>query len=149
MTYIGAKLEAVHPEPPTPLLPPGEYSCVVSDTLLIKSRAGRPLLKIVHQVAEGPFAGRKIFDGVLLDHEPGLARLKMLAIKSGHPNPNFVGDSEELHGLRFVAKLSVETGDDGETPLRNQVRAYKSLDAQAGPRGGSEDLLRTADRQAI
>ncbi|GAB6038136.1 hypothetical protein JCM15519_26950 [Fundidesulfovibrio butyratiphilus] len=149
MAYIGAKLEAVHPEPPTPLLPAGEYPCVVTDSLLIKSRAGRPLLKLVHEVTEGPYAGRKIFDGVLLDHEPGLARLKMLAIKSGHPNPNFVSDSEELHGLRFVARLSVETGDDGETPLRNQVRAYKALDSRTSVPSDSQDRFRAGARQVF
>lgn len=124
MAIIDVNLEAIHPELGQPL-PVGEYLCRVADSLLIRSKSGRPLLKFIYDVVSGPEKGRRLLDAMLLDHEAGLSRLKILATRCGHPNPNHLHDSDELHGLRFMAKVSLETDETGQHPPRNMVKAYR------------------------
>lgn len=124
MAIIDVNLEAIHPEVGSPL-PIGEYHCRVADSLLIRSKSGRPLLKFIYDIVSGPEKGRRLIDAMLLDHEAGLSRLKLLALRSGHPNPNRLHDSDELHGLVFMAKVSVETDETGQYPPRNMVKAYR------------------------
>lgn len=131
MAALNLNLEAIAPAIPPRLLPEGEYPCRVDRSLLVKTRSGRPLLKFVYEVTAGPHAGARITDAMILDHEAGLSRLKCLAVRAGHPDPNRIGDSEELHGLAFLARLTVEADDSGLSPARNQVRAFASLDASA------------------
>lgn len=136
MAAINLNLEAIAPPIPARVLPEGDYPCRVVRSLLIKTRAGRPLLKFVYEVTAGPYAGARITDAMILDHEAGLSRLKNLAVRAGHPDPNRIADSEELHGLGFLAKVCVEEDDSGRAPARNQVRAYACLGGT--PRGGED-----------
>jgi len=134
MAVIDVNLESVHPPLAQPL-PSGDYRCRVSESMLIRSKSGRPLLKFIYDVLEGDHAGKRLLDAMLLDHEAGLSRLKTLASRAGHPNPNYLHDSEELHGLCFVAKVAVDTDETGYFPPRNIVKAYRSAGdgaAQAG-----------------
>ena len=126
MAIIDVNLEAVHPELGQ-ILPAGDYLCRVADSLLIRSRSGRPLLKFIYDVVSGQHAGKRLLDAMLLDHEAGLARLKLLAARAGHPNPNYLHDSDELHGLSFMAKVAVDTDDAGTYPPRNIVKAYRAV----------------------
>ena len=130
MAIIDVNLEAIQPGLSEPL-PPGDYECRVADSLLIRSKSGRPLLKFIYDVLGGPHGGRRLLDAMLLDHEAGLCRLKTLALRAGHPNPNFLHDSDELHGLRFVAKVLLETDETGALPPRNLVKAYRPAGAAA------------------
>lgn len=124
MAILDVNLEAVLPETDQPL-PTGDYPCRVADSLLIRSKSGRPLLKLVYDVTRGPFQGRRITDAMLLDHEAGLTRLKTLALRAGHPAPGRLHDSEELHGLRFTARVALEHNETGQSPPRNLVRGYR------------------------
>ena len=126
MAIIDVNLETVQPGLGEPL-PAGDYPCRVADSLLIRSKSGRPLLKFIYDVVDGAHAGRRLMDAMLLDHEAGLTRLKTLAARAGHPNPNYLHDSDELHGLRFVAKVAVEADENGHFPPRNLIRAYRPL----------------------
>lgn len=125
MPMLGVNLQAVEPDLAKPL-PAGDYSCRVAGSLLIRSRSGRPMLKFLYEVTEGPYQGRRLADSMLLDHETGLSRLKTLAIRACHPDPDRLRDSGELHGLTFVAKVAVETDDAGTTPPRPIIKAYRA-----------------------
>ena len=132
MAIIDVNLQAVPPETGPSLLPPGEYRCAVSSSLLIRSRTGRPLLKFVYDVLDGPHQGARLVDAMLLDHEAGLSRLKILAMRTGHPSPERLRDTEELHGLDFMAKVCVEHDETGNHPPRNLVKAYRAAPRPAG-----------------
>jgi hypothetical protein len=121
---LEVNLQAVKPDLTDPL-PAGDYACRVAQSFRIRSRSGRPMLKFLYDVTEGPFKGKRLVDSMLLDHEAGLSRLKTLALRAGHPDPDSLRDTGELHGLTFVAKVAAETGDAGTAPPRPIIKAYR------------------------
>lgn len=126
---INADLSNVTPDS-FELLPPGEYLARVTDSEVTYSKAGNQIAKFTLTIESGPFAGRKIWDQIIIQGtalkavEIGLKKLKSMAVALGHPNPNLVQDTEEFHGMAAVIKLKTKPGENGYED-QNQVSRYK------------------------
>jgi hypothetical protein len=100
-----------------------------------ETRAGDGMvLKLKFECLDPPYTGRAVYENLTLEHPKeetvaiAQANLKSLAAACGHPNPDYVENSEELHNLPVVLKLKKERnpqfGDaDG---YQNRIVAYSS-----------------------
>jgi hypothetical protein len=71
----------------------------------------------------------RVWDIMSLGNEVSMKRLKALAVCAGHPNPNFIADTEELHGKELMVRLKIEKDKDGQYEDKNKVSAFKPLGA--------------------
>lgn len=111
------------------LIPEGQYICQITDSEVGVSKAGRPKLTITFTLADGEYAGRKLWTNFTLDSEMGLKIFKSLCVASGHPNPNFVRDSDELHGLYVKARVVISK-QDGYAD-KNDVKGFSSAGGES------------------
>lgn len=107
-------------------IPAGSYICQITDSEAYYSKAGRPNLKVTLAVADGDYIGRKLWCNFCLDAEVGLKILKSLAVAARHPNPNFLRDSEELHGLYVKARVVISK-QEGYAD-KNDVKGFSDAD---------------------
>jgi len=86
----------------------------------------------------------KVWDVMSLGNEVSMRRLKTLATCSGHRNPNYIGDTEELHGLECLVNLKVETDPTGQYEPKNKIKGFKPVGKPKVVPGGKA----TAEPQA-
>lgn len=93
-------------------LPDGDYSCVLVESDYKTTQGGNgKFLKLKFEVLEDGLRDRSFFDNMTLQHPNpdtvriARAQLKRLALAVRHPQPDFVGDSVELHGVPLIATL--------------------------------------------
>ena len=110
-------------------IPAGDYLCVIIDSEERKNKSGRGShLKVVFEVLEGKYKGRKIWSNFNI-HNPnpdaeqiGRAHLAAVCRAVGVVSPD---DSFELHNKPMVVSVGIEkrkdTGDE-----RNVTTAYGS-----------------------
>lgn len=108
-------------------LPPGDYLVTVFDTEIKQSKSGNNMVKVTLKVTDGPLAGRMIWDQYVLGNEVAMKRLKALAVAGKHPHPDFIKDTDELHGLKLGIRVKVEDKGDGYGP-KNVITSFKALD---------------------
>ena len=123
MAQLNANLSEYDTQESFDVLPPGEYAAQVVDSE-IKEGAKGPYINWTFQVAGKP---NKIWDVMSLGNEVSMKRLKTLATCAGHVNPNYIADTEELHGKAIVLKLKVETDETGQYAPKNKVAGFRSL----------------------
>jgi hypothetical protein len=104
-------------------IPPGEYTIRVLDSEVTHSKAGNPMAIFTYEVLGPTHAGRKLWDYFVLNNEVALKRFKGLAEAVGYPNPNFIRDTEDLHGLQCSVRVSIEE-QEGYSP-KNKITSYK------------------------
>lgn len=112
-------------------LPEGEYPAHIVGSEVTYSKAGDQMLTFTYAILEGDHQGRLVFDRHMLTGsekavEIGAKRLKGLASAVGLPNPNYVGDSAELHGRPLTIKLKIEKGQNGYED-QSRISAFKPL----------------------
>lgn len=130
MAFIDLNLSNVQAQESIEPVPPGLYHVSVEDTdFAFAKSSGAPMLKITFNIEDGDFAGRKLFDNYMLNHEVGMKRLKALAVASNHPNPSYIADSEEFHGLECLAKVKLETDPEGKYDPKNKISYFKPVKA--------------------
>ncbi len=65
------------------------------------------------------------------------AKLKQLAIAVGHPNPDFVEYSEDLHSIAFMATVTIEPANEAKygdrNGMQNRIGAYKPMNGGGVP----------------
>lgn len=110
-------------------VPPGEYVVTVADSEVTHSKAGNLMATLTYEILGPTHAGRRIWDHYVIKNEVAMKRLKSMAQAAGHRNPNFIRDTEELHGLRCIVRVTVEE-QDGYAP-KNKITAFKPLEKQA------------------
>ena len=115
-------------------VPADEYRAKVVDTSAVETLNRDYRLKITWEITDGPYAGRKVFDSIMLSGSPeavkvGESKLKAMAIAVGHPNPDHVSDSEELHGRE--CKIVVTIKPDKNKNPKNEISSWRKLDASA------------------
>jgi hypothetical protein len=91
------------------------------------SRNGNHMVKLTLAIQSGQHKGRWLFDQMMLTGSPdaietGKRRMKELLTVIGHPNPNYLADTDELLGGLCQAQVAVET-QTGYAP-RNVVKYY-------------------------
>lgn len=57
---------------------PGNYPAQITAIEEGESRSGRPMISVEFAIADGPYAGRKLYDRFLKDHPVGLRRFGRL-----------------------------------------------------------------------
>lgn len=130
MAQINQDLSQVPAQQSYEPLPPGEYIVQVTDSAVVTTKTSHePMLKISLTVADGPYQGRHLFDNFVLSNDVAKKRLKALAVSGCHPNPDFIRDSEELHGLYLKVAVKLET--DEKFGPKNKISSFKNLDGKS------------------
>ena len=111
-------------------LPPGDYTVTIYDTEIKQSRSGNNMVKVTLKVTDGALAGRMVWDQYVLGNEVAMKRLKSLAVAGKHPHPDFIRDTDELHGLNLGIRVKIEDKGDGYGP-KNVIMSFKSIDGSA------------------
>lgn len=93
-------------------------------------------------VACGKYAGKRIWDNMSLTHEVGLRRLKAMATACGHKNPNYIADTDELVGKRFIGVVGIEIDKNGQFEDKNKITAFK---AKGGTKPKPQDFKEFID----
>ncbi|WP_449246300.1 DUF669 domain-containing protein [Desulfarculus baarsii] len=135
--YLGADLNDVQDIQFDPV-PPGDYVVRITDSRVGQAKSSGNAMAEFELEIEGPsHVGRKLWDRFVLGHEVGMSRLKNLATAAGHPNPSYIRDTEELHGLRALARVKIEEDKTGQYDPKNKIGVYKPLNGApiaSGPR---------------
>jgi len=105
-------------------LPPGWYEAQITDSE-IKEGAKGNYIRWTFDILGHP---NKVWEIMSLNNEGeavGLKKLKTLAVVSGHPDPNFIRDTEEFHGRKCQVRLKIEEDATGAYEPKNKITAYK------------------------
>ncbi len=109
-------------------VPAGTYEASIVGAYL-DNFSPNPILALTWMVSEGEYRGRRVFDWLPLEGEvkpTGFGYGKFLAIARaiGHPSPESIKNSDELHGRPGL--IRVETVELEDEPV-NEVRGYAPL----------------------
>ena len=106
------------------LLEPGWYEVRVIDSQIKEGPKGDYILWTLEIIGKP----NRIWDNMSLGNDVAMSRLKTLAKCCGHPNPSYIGDTEELHGKMCQVRLKVEKDDTGRYEPKNKITAFKPPD---------------------
>lgn len=121
-------------------LPSGDYAFTITDSDYKDTKGGDG--KCLHLLLEcvEPDRSAKLRDFLTLRHPNSdtvriaKARLKSIAIAVGHPNPDYVKRSEELHNIPMLCRVSREEAEEpkyGDVDgWRNRIVSYKPMDGR-------------------
>ncbi len=132
MPQVNMNMSNVEPDAGFDPIPPGEYQLQVVDSDVKTSSGGNLMAVFTYEVVGEQYAGRKLFDHFVLNNDIATKRLKSLCVACGHPNPDFLGNTEELHGKTFLAKVKIERDKSGKYDDQNKVSTYKPPQAGQG-----------------
>jgi hypothetical protein len=104
-------------------LPPGWYEAVVLDSEIKQGPKGS-YINWTFGIVGHP---NRIWDVMSLGNEVSMQRLKTMAKCCGHKNPNYLADTEELHGMKCAVKLKIEIDESGQYGPKNKIGGFKSL----------------------
>ncbi len=89
-----------------PPIPPGDYDVEITGSRL------KPCKTTGRQAAEfefvvlGPYCrGARLWDSFTLEDHTAMRRFKTLAVAAGRRDPDFIRNTEELHGLRCRVRV--------------------------------------------
>lgn len=120
-----------HESKPVGPVPEGSYECQIVESAVADSKSGNGKnLKLVLEITEGEFSGRRLYDNIVVKHatsekavEIGLAKLGDICRAVDVLSPE---DSDQLHGKPLVAVVEHETSTwNGETRTNARVHYYK------------------------
>lgn len=122
----------------------GEYRMMVIQSEVKDTKAGNgKFLNLKLVCLDGEHEGDHKFDILMLEHPSdvatriGRARLKELALAVGHPTPDRIEDSEELHGIAVNVFITKKPAKDAAYADRegfeNKVTGYKMDGARGNP----------------
>jgi hypothetical protein len=121
----------------------GEYLFQITESDYRPTKAGDGnVLKLVWDCME-PGRRGKVFEYLTLEHPKddvvriARARLKAIAIATGHRNPDMVGASEELHHKPCLLKLrktKAQPGYGDDDGMENRIDGYDPAPGRSAPR---------------
>jgi hypothetical protein len=123
MGQINANLASYEAQESFDILPPGDYEATVSDSEIKQGSKGA-YIQWTWSVTNKP---NKVWDIMSLGNEVSMRRLKTMATCCGHKNPNYIADTEELHGTKCILKIKVETDETGQYAPKNKVAGFKPI----------------------
>ena len=126
MAQVNANLQDYKTQDGFDPLPPGWYPARIIDSEIKEGSKGNYIRWTFEPIG---FPGR-IWDTMSLGNEVSMQRLKTLATCAGHRNPNFIADTEELHGLTCMIRLKIQK-DEGYDP-KNAITAFKPMGVTTG-----------------
>lgn len=121
---------AVEPAQDFEPVPAGEYAVIITDSEMRTTKNGAgEMLSITHQVIEGEFKGRLIWETLnLVNANPKtvqIAQQHLSAICHAVGITQAITDSEQLHNRPLVVRVEVDH-QEGYRP-RNRVKAWKAI----------------------
>lgn len=125
MTELNLDLSGVEAMDDFGPVPPGDYDITVANAEISYSRAGNRMAVLTFEIVGPTHAGRKIWEHFVLHNDVAKRRLKSLVQAGGLPNPNFIRNVEDLHGLRFVGRVAIEE-QEGYSP-KNTITHFKPI----------------------
>ena len=102
----------------------GWYEAEIQDSEIKKGPAG-PYINWTFGIVGYP---NKVWDVMSLGNSISMQRLKTLCKCAGHPNPNYLADTEEIHGKRCLVRLKIEVDESGQYDPKNKVSAFKAIE---------------------
>jgi hypothetical protein len=133
MALLNANLQGVPAQDFTPI-PPGPYKSVIVNSEVTQAKSGNTMLKVAFMICDGgPHNGRQVFEQFVLSSPVAMSRLKSLALCAGHPNPDYIQDSEELHGLEVIINVKLEIDKTGQYEPKNKISSFKKPEGSAPP----------------
>ena len=124
MAQISVDLTQYETQDAFELLNPGWYSAEIVDSEIREGKKG-PYINWTFQIIGKP---NRIWTITSLGNEISMKILKTLATCCGHRNPNYIADTEELHGKRCQIKVKIKTDEDGTYEPKNEISGYKPMD---------------------
>lgn len=123
-------------------LPDGEYRFVVTETDYKSTRKGDGMVLWVSvQCIDHAHQRAKWTEFLTIEHpKPDVVRiaraqLKALAIAVGHPTPDYVEFSEDLHDRPFIAEVYQSSASDPKygdaNGMQNRIGAYRPISGGA------------------
>ena len=137
------------------LLKDGDYRFIITWSEYKQTEARNGMCLHLNLTCVEPGFKTKLRDFLTLEHPNNdtvriaKAKLKQLAIAVGHPTPDFVQNSDQLHNIPLVAKVGREKSKDpkyGE--YQNRILSYKPTSAGnsgQAPAGSNEPPPLTDD----
>lgn len=120
-------------------VPAGTYKAHVVESELNQTKDGTgQLIKATFEILDGPQAGKKIIVRYNIVNrnqtaqEIGRGQLKAFLTYSGHPNPNMLRDTNEMHGRPVLITVVVKPaqkdahGNEQYGPS-NEIKSYAGL----------------------
>ena len=144
MANLGQQFDASQVAPSTgyDVIPKGEYVMRITDSDVVPNSAQTgTVLKLTLEVVSGEYAGRKVFDQLNLTNPNEMAvkisreRLSAYCHATGVIQ---LQDSQQLHGIPFVAKVKIKVDKNGVYDDRNEIVSCKKLDQGAGQGFGGQ-----------
>ena len=119
-------------------LPAGVYRIVIEKDEYKETKAGNGMMLSIEYTVLGPtHQGRKLFDNLCLEHpksqvvQIAQAQLKALAIACGHPTPDRIADTESMHNVPIMAKVTCKKAKDPQygdpQGMENRIIEFKSI----------------------
>ena len=103
----------------------GWYEAEIQDSEIKKGPSG-PYINWTFGIVGFP---NRVWDVMSLGNSVSMQRLKTLCKCAGHPNPNYLADTEEIHGKRCLVRLKIEVDESGQYDPKNRVSAFKPFEA--------------------
>lgn len=144
MANLGQQFDASQVAPSTgyDVIPKGEYVVRITDSDVVSNSAQTgTVLKLTLEVVSGEYAGRKVFDQLNLTNPNEMAvkisreRLSAYCHATGVIQ---LQDSQQLHGIPFVAKVKIKVDKNGVYDDRNEISSCKKLDQSTGQGFGGQ-----------
>jgi hypothetical protein len=131
MAYLGSAFDpgSVEPAQDFEPVPAGEYVAMITDSEMRPTRTGGQMLSLTHQIIEGEFKGRLVWESLnLVNSNP-----KTVSIAQGHLSAichavgvtQAIQDSDMLHNRPMAIRIEVDA-QEGYKP-RNRIKAWKAI----------------------
>lgn len=128
MAILNLNLTGVETQEVLEAIPAGSYEVMVKNTQIKMTKSDRAMLVVDFEVVSGMYAKRHVFENFVLGEPVAMIRLKTLAAFSGHPHPDNLANSEELHGRKCTIVVTVKTDDYG---IKNSIKGFKKPESTA------------------
>lgn len=110
-------------------IPAGRYTAIITDSEMVATKNGGQMLKLTHEIVDGPSKGRKVWANLNLVHSNDqavkISKINLAdicrAVGVLHPR-----DSGELHNKPMLIKLTVRPETE-EYPASNDIKAWEPL----------------------
>ena len=127
MVQLNADLSSVEEQQPFDCLAPAWYPAEVVDSEIKEGPKGM-YINWTWQILGKP---NKVFDIMSLTNEISMSRLKSMAIACRHPNPQFVENTDDLHGKPCQVRLKIEKDPSGQYSDKNKITGFRDIDFTA------------------
>ncbi|MBF0395746.1 MAG: DUF669 domain-containing protein [Desulfobacterales bacterium] len=137
MATLNMKLDNVETQKAFDPIPAGDYLAHIIESGIKSADSGVSYIKLKWQIIEtSTHKGRTIWENITITNpkgrtyevgkspaEIGARKIKTIAVCGNHPNPNFIRDTQELHGLPVIIKVTIKQSE-GYSP-QNDIKGYK------------------------